>query len=86
MSLKPRLSLRALLAIIAVCGASAWLARWCLYSNRMQGQHFALIGPMDIDRLDPFIDAPYTPIEVHHDPNPIPDRPRARTGQLLVGD
>jgi hypothetical protein len=52
MSFRPRLSflLRTLLAIIAACGIIAWLARGWLYPNRMLGQHFALIGPMDIDR------------------------------------
>jgi hypothetical protein len=50
MCFKPRLSLRMLLAIIAAFGVSAWLARGWLYPNRMPGQHFALIGPMDIDR------------------------------------
>jgi hypothetical protein len=50
MSFKPRLSLRTLLAIVAACGVSAWLARGWYYPNRMPGQHFALIGPMDIDR------------------------------------
>jgi hypothetical protein len=39
-----------LLALIAACGVSTWLARGWLYPNRMPGQHFALIGPMDIDR------------------------------------
>jgi hypothetical protein len=50
MSFRPRVSLRTGLVIIAVCGIGAWLVRAWLYPNRMPGQHFALIGPMDIDR------------------------------------
>ncbi|MFI5460384.1 MAG: hypothetical protein ACHRXM_33625 [Isosphaerales bacterium] len=50
MSLKPRLSVRTLLAIVAACGLGAWLAKAWLFPNRMLGQRFALIGPMDIDR------------------------------------
>lgn len=50
MSFKPRISLRTLLAIIMACGICAWLVRGWLYPNRMPGQHFALIGPIDIDR------------------------------------
>jgi hypothetical protein len=41
--------LRALLALIAACGTTAWLVRGWLYPNRVPGQHFALIGSMDID-------------------------------------
>jgi len=41
---------RTLLAIIAACGVGAWLAKGWLFPNRMPGQRFALIGPMDIDR------------------------------------
>jgi len=37
-------------AIVAACGVGAWLAKWWLFPNRMPGQRFALIGPMDIDR------------------------------------
>ena len=50
MSFRPRVSLRTVLATIAACGVGAWLARGWLYPNRMPGQYFALIGPMDIDR------------------------------------
>jgi hypothetical protein len=50
MSLKLRLSLRGFLAIIAACGIIAWLARGWLLPNRLPGQRFALVGPIDIDR------------------------------------
>ncbi len=50
MSFKPRLSLRTLLAIIMACGICARLAKGWLYPNRIPGQHFALVGPIDIDR------------------------------------
>ncbi len=50
MSFKLRLSLRGLLAIVAVCGIIAWLARGWLFPKRLQGQRFALVGPIDIDR------------------------------------
>ncbi len=50
MSLKLRVSLRGFLAIIAACGIIAWLARGWLYPNRLPGQRFALVGPIDIDR------------------------------------
>jgi hypothetical protein len=50
MSIKARLSLRALLLFIAVCGVVAWLARSWLFPDGVLGQRFALIGPIDIDR------------------------------------
>jgi hypothetical protein len=50
MPLKLRLSLRGFLAIIAACGIIAWLARGWLFPNRLAGQRFALVGPIDIDR------------------------------------
>jgi hypothetical protein len=52
MPLKPKLSVRRLLAIVAACGVGAWLAKGWLFPNRVPGQHVALIGPMDIDRDD----------------------------------
>jgi hypothetical protein len=50
MSLKPRCSVRTLLGIVAACAIGAWLVKAWLFPNRVPGQHFALIGPMDIDR------------------------------------
>jgi hypothetical protein len=50
MSLKARLSLRTLLLLVAACGLVAWLTRLWLFPNRILGQSFALIGPIDIDR------------------------------------
>jgi hypothetical protein len=50
MSLNPRISVRALMALIVACGLAAWLVRGWLFPNRVMGQHFALIGPIDIDR------------------------------------
>jgi hypothetical protein len=50
MTLKPRLSVRTLLGIVAVCGLGTWLAKGWLFPNRVLGQRFALIGPIDIDR------------------------------------
>jgi hypothetical protein len=52
MSLKPRLSVRMLMVIIAACGLGTWMATAWLFPNRLLGQRFALIGPMDIDRDD----------------------------------
>jgi hypothetical protein len=47
---RSRLGVRTLLAIVAICGAGVWLAKGRLYPNRVPGQRFALIGPIDIDR------------------------------------
>jgi hypothetical protein len=43
------LRVRTLLALVAICGAVVWLARGWIYPNRVPGQHFALIGPIDLD-------------------------------------
>ncbi len=50
MALKPTLSLRGFLAVVAACGLITWLARGWLFPDRHAGQRFALIGPIDIDR------------------------------------
>lgn len=50
MRLKLRFSLLTLLVIIAACAVGLWLTRAWLYPNRVAGQRFALIGPIDIDR------------------------------------
>jgi hypothetical protein len=50
MALKPTVSVRTLMAIVAACGIGACLVKGWLFPNRIPGQHFALIGPMDIDR------------------------------------
>lgn len=47
---RPRFSLRMLLAIVAACGVAAWLVRGWVYPNRLAGQRFALVGPLDFDR------------------------------------
>jgi hypothetical protein len=50
MAWKIRLRVRALLAIVAICGMVVWLARGWIYPNRVPGQRFGLIGPIDLDR------------------------------------
>jgi hypothetical protein len=49
MFIKPRISIRILMAIIVVCCVGTWLAKRWLYPNRIPGRRIALIGPLDID-------------------------------------
>jgi hypothetical protein len=49
MAWKIRLRVRTLLAIVAICSVVVWLARGWIYPNRVPGQRFALIGPIDLN-------------------------------------